>query len=127
MRIVLAALVLLPLSSLAEIVTIDFVRILNGNEEEAVYYYEQNWEQYRVKAMERGFISSYQLLLKTSDDGNTDILLMTGYASESQYAQREENFAIVMQNPERDGPHLLNEKLPGEFREVFDGGVFSTD
>lgn len=127
MRIVLAALVLLPLSSLAEIVTVDFVRILNGNNEEAVYYYEQNWKQHRVKAMERGYISSYQLLLKTSDDGNTDILLITGYASESQYALREENFAIVMQDPERDGPRLLNEKLPGEFREVIDGGVFSTD
>ena len=52
---------------------------------------------------------------------------MTGFASEAEYDAREENFAVVMQEPGRDGPLLLNEKAPGEFREVFDGGVFSGD
>ena len=127
MRIVLAALFMMPLSSFAEIMLIDFVKVLNGNDEEAIYYYENNWEQYRIKALERGYISSYQLLVRTSDDGNTDILLMTGFASEAEYDAREENFAVVMQEPGRDGPLLLNEKAPGEFREVFDGGVFSGD
>ena len=127
MRILLAVLIFLPLSSLADIVTVDFVKILNGNDKEAIYYYEKNWKQHRIKAMERGYINSYKLLLKTSDDGNTDILLITSYASESQYEMREENFAVVMQDPMRDGPLLLNEKLPGAFRDVVDGGVFSTD
>jgi hypothetical protein len=125
MRIVLLTLLLLPLSSLAETVTVDLVKVLNGNKQEAVYYYENNWKQHRIKALDRGFISSYRLLVRTSDDGNTDILLITGYASESQYEAREENFAVVMHDPQRDGPDLLNEKPPGEFREVFDGGVYA--
>jgi len=127
MRMVLAGLLLLPLSSLAEIVSVDLVKVLNGNQPEAVYYYENNWKQHRIKALHQGFISSYKLLVRTSDDGGTDILLITGYASESQYEAREENFAIVMQNPQRDGPKLLNEKPPGEFREVFDGGTYASD
>ena len=125
MRPILTLLVFLPLTTFAEIVTVDFVKVLNGNTEEAVYYYEHNWKQHRINAMELGYISSYQLLVKTSGDGATDILLITGYASETQYAAREENFAIVMSNPDRDGPELLNEKPPGEFREVVDGGLYS--
>ena len=118
---------MMPLSSLAEIVAIDFVKVLNGNDEEAIYYYENNWKQYRVSALERGYISSWQLLVKTSEDGSTDILLMTGYASEAEYAAREENFAVVMQEPGRDGPALLNDKAPGEFREIIDEGLYLSD
>ena len=127
MRAFLIALLLTPIPALAEIVTVDFVKILNGNKAEAVYYYENNWKQYRIKALDRGFISSFKLLVRTSDDGNTDILLITGYADEAEYEAREENFAVVMQNPNRDGPLLLNEKTPGEFREVFEGGVYASD
>ena len=127
MRITLCLLLLQPLSAAAEILTIDFVKVLDGNEAEAVYYYEQNWQRYRVKALEKGYISSYRLLIKTSADGNGDILLITGYADEAMYAAREENFALVMQDPEGDGPRLLNQKTPGEFREVFDEGLYIGD
>ena len=40
MRILFCGLVFLPLSALAEVLTVDFVKVLNGNHEEAVYYYE---------------------------------------------------------------------------------------
>ena len=127
MRVVITALLLLPMSALAEVVTVDFVRVLSGNQEEAVYYYENNWKQHRIKALDRGFISSYNLLVRTSDDGNTDILLITGYASESQYDSREENFTIVMADRQGGGPVLLNEKSPAEFREIIDGGLYAED
>ncbi len=127
MRITLCFLLLLPLPSVAEILTIDFVKVLNGNEAEAVYYYEENWRQYRVKALEMGYISSYRLLVETSSDGNADILLITGYADEAMYAAREENFALVMRDPEGQGLKLLNQKTPGEFREVFGEGLYVGD
>lgn len=127
MRALFVSILLLPLTTLAEIVTVDFVKVLNGNHQEAVYYYENNWKQHRVKALDSGFISSYKLLVRRSADGNTDILLITGYPSQAAFDAREENFAVVMRNPERDGPVLLNEKTPAEFREVFDGGVFASD
>lgn len=125
MRLLLTLFVILPMPAMAEIVTVDFVKVLSGNLDEAVYYYENNWKLHRVEAKKRGFISSWKLLVRTSEDGNTDILLVTGYASEEQYAKREENFADVMGETRPDGPALLNDLAPGEFREVTDGGVYS--
>lgn len=127
MRIVLTILAFLPLTSLAEVVTVDFVKVLNGNDKEAVFYYENNWKQHRIRAAKKGFISSYKLLVKTSDDGQTDILLITGYASRSQYDDREKNFAVVMRDARKDGPVMMNDKLPGTFREIFESGVYITD
>ena len=127
MRILLTILVFMPLSAFAEVITIDFVKVLNGNTEEAVYYYENNWKQHRVEAAKRGLISSYKLLFKTSTNGQTDILLVTGYSSQAQYEKREENFAAVMRDTRGDGPALLNDKTPGEFRDVVDGGVYSSE
>ena len=125
MRLILVMALVFPISAMAETLTVDFVRVLNGNEEEALYYYEQNWKQHRIEAARRGFISSYQMLVRTSEDGNTDILLITGYENDEQYEKREENFAIVMNRGESDGPRLLNDMQPGEFREVFDGGNYA--
>ena len=127
MRVMITAILLLPLSALAEIVTVDFVRVLNGNEREAVFYYENNWKQHRIKALDSGYISSYKLLVKTSAEGNTDILLITGYASVTEYEAREENFAVVMADRQGDGPVLLNDKAPGEFRQIIDGGIYAAD
>ena len=123
----LIILVLLPLSAFAEVVTVDFVKVLNGNTEEAVYYYENNWKQHRIEAAKRGLISSYKLLFKTSTDGQTDILLVTEYGSQAQYENREENFAAVMRDTRGNGPMLLNDKVPGEFRDVVDSGVYSSE
>ena len=120
-------LVFLPLSALAEVVTVDFVKVLNGNTEEAVYYYENNWKQHRIEAAKRGLISSYKLLFKTSTDGQTDILLVTEYGSQAQYENREKNFAAIMRDARGDGPVLLNDKVPDEFRDVVDGGVYSSE
>jgi hypothetical protein len=40
----------------------DFVRVNNGLWNEALFYYENNWKVYRDVAMQRGYITSYQLL-----------------------------------------------------------------
>ena len=127
MRALPLLLLLIPLSSVADIVTVDFVRVLNGNTQEALYYYEHNWKQHRIEAARRGFISSYQMLVRISEEGETDILLMTGYASREQYDDREANFAIVMNRGEGNGPVLLNDVTPAEFREVYDGANYSDE
>ena len=125
MRAVFCVLMLLPLSALAEIISVDFVRVLNGNQDEALYYYENNWKRYRIDAEEKGFISWYRLLARTSDDGQVDFLLMTAYPTEEHYADREANFATIMDAS--NGPKLLNEKTPGEFREVIDGAEYAVE
>jgi hypothetical protein len=125
-RIVLAVLVFLPLSVLAEVITIDFVRVLHGNTEEAVYFYENNWRNFRIAAVEKGIISSYDLLVRTSEKGQTDILLITVFASPEQYELREENFLLVMRDVAESGPALLNDKPPSEFREIVDRAIYTS-
>ena len=45
-----------------KISTIDFVKILNNNKKEIVYYYENNWEVLRKMAIKKNYIDSYQFL-----------------------------------------------------------------
>ena len=40
--------------------TIDFVQILDDNKEEALYYFQNNWQVLRDMAIEKGYIHSYQ-------------------------------------------------------------------
>lgn len=125
MRVVLLLVLMLPASALAEILSVDFVKVLNNNLDEALYYYENNWKRYRSEAARLGYISSYRLLVRTSDEGGIDIVLLTGYKDEAQYRDREENFAVVMNRGDGEGPRLLNETPPNEFREVYDAGNYS--
>ena len=100
--------------------SIDFVQILEGNEQEAKYYYENNWKVLRDKAIRSGYIHSYDFLLTPrSEEAPFDIILITTYSDNEQYALREENFTLLIE--ERGDLRLLNEKEPGEFRKVIFG------
>ena len=124
MRTLLAALLLLPLSSFAEVVTVDFVKILNGNAQEAAYYYENNWMVYRAAAKRAGVINSYELLIdRSASDGET-LLLFTVYRDQQQYEAREANFAPIMSEASSLGPRLMNGVEPAEFRDVEYLGTF---
>ncbi len=126
MRMLFVVLFLLPLSATAEVISVDFVRVLNSNTEEAVYFYENNWKKFRIAAVEKGIITSFKLLVKSSREGRTDILLITAFESQEQYERREENFLAVMRDARDDGPALLNNKAPADFREVVDRGVYTS-
>ena len=100
----------------------NFVEILNDNKEEAIYYYENNWKVLRDQAIERGFISSYQLLeVPYSEEAPFHIILVTSFATQEQYDAVEENFEILIS--ERGERRLLNDKMPSEFRRI----IFSKD
>jgi hypothetical protein len=45
-----------------ELISMDFVKILEDNKTEAIFYYENNWNGLRVQAIEKGYIKSFQLL-----------------------------------------------------------------
>lgn len=126
MRKMFVVLLLLPLSATAEVISVDYVRVLNGNFDEAVYFYENNWKEFRIAAVKKGFINSFKLLVKSSQNGQTDILLITAFESQEQYERREENFSEVMRDASEGGPTLLNNKAPGDFREVVDRAVYTS-
>ena len=99
------------------ITTIDFVQILNDHEAETHYYYEHNWKALRKMAVEKGYIEDFQLL-KTpfTNAAPFHLMLITTYADQEQYDQREAHFGELIKA--RGELRLLNEKKPGAFRKV---------
>ena len=101
----------------AKISTIDFVQIVNGNMEEATFYYENNWRILRNMAVEKEYIHSYQVLeTPTSDDAPFQLMLITTYLNEEQYTLREDHFSELIK--EKGELQLMNEKKPEEFRKT---------
>lgn len=97
------------------ITTMDFVEILNGQREEAVFYFKNNWMELRKKAHEKKQVHSYQMMeAPYSEEAPFHLILITTYGSEEQYNAREENFQLLIE--ESGGLRLLNEKQPNTFR-----------
>ena len=100
-----------------KISTIDFVQILDGNKQEAMFYYENNWKQLRTGAKEKGYIDSFSFIVsEPSLEQAFEIMLITTYATEQQYELREEHFQELIKAA--GGLKLLNDKKPGEFRKT---------
>lgn len=95
--------------------TIEFVEIINGNDEEAIYYFENNWMELRRQAKAKGYISSYELI-KTNEnqEATFDIILLTIYTNKEAYDSREQYFRELINLS--GGLKLLNDKKPKEFR-----------
>ena len=104
------------------ITSMDFVQVVDDNENEAWFYYENNWKVLRQMALKRGYIQSFKLLKDMSMDKNDfRIVLMTSYQDSLQFTKREEHFQELIK--EKGALSLLNEKQPAEFRKT----VFSKD
>ncbi|MEQ9308542.1 MAG: hypothetical protein RLN90_03750 [Balneolaceae bacterium] len=113
----LLTLLLTPL--FAQEVTIhDFVKTVDNNREELIYYYENNWKVFREIALERGFIESYELMITEADSlADFDVILITKYEDEEAYDKGEERFQTIIRDVIGDGtPKLLNNLKPSEFR-----------
>lgn len=100
-----------------KISTIDFVQILDDNRKEAVYYYQNNWEVLREKALKKDYIHSFQILeTPYSEESPFHLMLITTYKNKQQYDSREEHFGELIE--EMGKLSLMNEKQPGEFRKT---------
>ena len=96
--------------------TIDFVKVLNNNKEEVVYYYNHNWKILREMALKKGYIASYQFLeTSPSEKAPFSFILITTYPNQEQYDLREKHFAEVIK--EKGALQLMNDKKPADFRE----------
>ncbi len=100
-----------------EVILMDFVKILDGKKREAMFFYENNWKVYRDAAVKKKIIKSYELVEAKADSlNNFDLILITVYADSVQYSKSEENFAPLLKELRPDGPVLLNEIKPNDFR-----------
>ena len=105
-----------------KITTIDFVEILNGNHDEALFYYQNNWKVLREMAVEKGYIHSFQLLETPHTKSEPfHIMLVTTYGDQDQYDKREDHFGELIEK--LGSLKLLNQKKPVDFRKT----VFSKD
>ena len=96
---------------------IDYVKVLNNNKSEALFYYQNNWQQLRIKAIEKGYIKSYQLLeVEPNSETPYTYILFTTYKNKVQYDNSENNFRELIDAS--GGLKLLNDKKPNEFRKV---------
>jgi hypothetical protein len=100
------------------ITTIDFVKIKNNKRQEVLYFYENNWKVYRDIALKNDYIKSYKLLTTSADTtANFDLILLTEYADSTQFKLSEDRFQQIIKETRPDGPKLLNELKPNEFRQ----------
>jgi hypothetical protein len=69
-------------------------------------------------ALKNGYIKSYKLLTTSADStADFDLLLITEYADSIQFKLSEERFQQIIKATRPDGPKLLNELKPTDFRQ----------
>lgn len=100
--------------------SIDFVTVLNNNNAETLYYYQNNWKALRQEALKNDYIESYKLLeLEPSEDTPFNFILITTYRNQEQYENRETHFQALIKSS--GGLKLLNHIQPKDFRKVIHG------
>lgn len=99
---------------------VDIVQIKNGLQKEADYYYSQNWKPARDRMLAKKFIKSYKMVSVKADSAQpAGYVLMTEFADSTSYGQSEARFQTVFKELRPDDKlKLLNDKQPGEFRQV---------
>ncbi len=121
-KLIFCFLLLISVTSLGQtkgaISVIDFVKIKNDKRNETLYFYENNWKIYRDSALKNNYIKSYELLTtKTDSIANFDIMLITEYSDSLQLKLGEERFQKIIKEIRPNGPKLLNDLKPNDFRQ----------
>lgn len=101
-----------------QISTIDFIEVLNNHHDEALYYYQNNWQVFREAALKKGYIHSYQLLeTSATKEAPFSIIRITTFSNSEQYEQREERFSDLI---EENGPLKLANSIPAsDFKKIY--------
>lgn len=108
--------------SQSEVKSIDFVKVLNNNQAEAKYFFDNNWKILREDALKKDYIKSFDYAeVKKGNSREFEIVLITTYKNQAQADAREKNFAELIK--ERGEQKFLNEKKPNDFRKI----VYSQD
>lgn len=101
---------------------IDFVRTFPGEQADYLRFNELNWAAARAAAQEEGAVVGYEVLAREPKGEEWDVMLVTEYASEEAYAQREAIFAELFERPEL-AMKPIDGKGPRDMAEFVTGGV----
>jgi hypothetical protein len=117
---------LLSFSSFSQIKTIEFVKIINNNEKEALYYYDNNWKILREIALKKKFIKSYSFLRNQKKENTEyDIILTTEYKDSIQFSKSEIQFQKIIKEKRPNGALLLNNIKPTDFKQNIYSSTFT--
>lgn len=75
---------------------VDFVKTKNGLRDDYLKYVETNWASARAEMVKQGTAVSYQVLESPTASRDWDVLLMTEYASMTQFNAREESYVAAL-------------------------------
>lgn len=107
--------------------TLDIVKVNGQYEQEAMYFYNENWLQFRKEALKENVISDYEML-RTPDDsaGFFNLILITEYADSASFRNMEAGFAPIMKRVAPNGPKMLNDVPRSKFLEYVSGHDMSS-
>jgi hypothetical protein len=102
--------------------TVDIVKINSKYEKEAMYFYEQNWLEFRKEAIKQKVIIGYEMFRSATDSTNHyDLTLITSYKDEKAFKVSEDKFRPIMSKISPNGPKYLNEVKRQEFLQYVAG------
>jgi hypothetical protein len=108
----------------ASIWVMDITRVKNNHKAELAFFIQQNWVKFREEAVRDGSIQGYQVLEAKQDSTQvTEYILITKFSDSTSYLAMENNFSRIMKSISPNGPALLNEVKPNDFREFVYSGI----
>lgn len=91
--------------------TVNTAKVKPGMYAYALRYYQAAWLPARQEALRRGVIGSFRLLEAKSEHAKeAEFVLITEYANEQQFADREKNFESIFAAMGRTGPVMIDGK-----------------
>lgn len=101
-----------------KISTINIVKVNANYEKEAMYYYNENWKEFRKLALQEGVISGFEIMRTATDSTNHfQLILITEYSDSTSFSKSEENFEPIIKRVSPNGPKMLNKVGRKEFLE----------
>ena len=99
-----------------KVASFDIVKVDAQYEKEAMYFYNNNWREFRKEALKQKVITGFEMYRSTIDSTHHfDLTLVTIYKDEKAYASAEEKFRPKMNKISPDGPKYLNEVKRDQF------------
>jgi hypothetical protein len=105
-----------------KIPTFDIVNIDANFEKEAMYFYNNNWREFRKEALKQKVITGFEMYKSAIDSTKHFALtLVTTYKDEKAYHQSEEKFSPIMKKVSPNGPKYMNEIKREQFLQYMAG------
>ena len=100
---------------LDRVTMVEFINVVGGNWQEALYYYRNNWVVIHQKAKDKGAIQDFNMIsFQDFPDREMDIVLITEFKDKDQMRKSQEKLSKIKVS--HGTADLLNELRPAEFR-----------